>query len=133
MELPGPVKAFLQKPNFAVLATVSPSGRPQATPVWYLVEDNGILINTSQGRVKLRNLKVNPRVAVTVVDLENSYRYVQIQGKVVTVDTDHGARDIDRLSMRYHGRPYQYPPTDAPERRVTILIKPIRFNAMGVK
>ncbi len=133
MELPGPVMAFLQKPNFAVLATVGPAGRPQATPVWYLVEDDGILINTSQGRVKLRNLKGNPRVAVTVVDLENPYRYVQIQGKVVKFDTDRGARDIDRLSIRYHGRPYRYPPTDAPERRVTILIKPARFNAMGIK
>lgn len=133
MELPGPVKAFLQKTNFAVLATVGPSGGPQATPVWYLVEDDGILINTSQGRVKLRNLKGNPRVAVTVVDQENPYRYVQIQGKVVKFDTDRGARDIDRLSMRYHGRPYRYPPTDAPERRVTILIRPIRFNAMGLK
>lgn len=133
MELPAPVKAFLQKSNVAVLATISPSGRPQATPVWYLLEDDHILINTSQGRVKLRNLRANPQVALTIVDQENPYRYVQIRGKAVRFEPEHGARDIDRLSMRYHGRPYRYPPTDAPERRVTILIEPVRFNAMGIK
>lgn len=133
VDLPEAVKAFLEKPHFAVLATVSPSGRPQATPVWYLVENDHILVNASQGRKKLQNLKANPRVAVTVIDRENPYRYVQIQGKVVKWDNQRGARDIDRLSMRYRGRSYQYPPTDAPEKRVTLLIRPTRFNAMGVK
>lgn len=133
MELPAPVKAFLQKSNVAVLATISPSGRPQATPVWYLLEDDHILINTSQGRVKLRNLRANPQVALTIVDQENPYRYVQIRGKAVRFEPEHGARDIDRLSMRYHGRPYRYQPTDAPEKRVSIIIRPVRFNAPGIK
>ncbi|MBM3470361.1 MAG: hypothetical protein FJX73_06175 [Armatimonadetes bacterium] len=50
-------RAFLGEPNPAVLATVSPEGRPQATPVWFTLEGDQILINTSKGRVKLRNLK----------------------------------------------------------------------------
>jgi PPOX class probable F420-dependent enzyme len=133
MQLSGPIKAFLEKPLVAVLATISPSGRPQATPVWYLLEKNHILINTSQGRIKLRNLQANPRVALTFVDTNDPYRYVQIQGKVVKFDREHGARDIDRLSMRYRGRSYQYPPTDAPDRRVTLLVRPTRFNVRGVK
>jgi PPOX class probable F420-dependent enzyme len=133
MQISGPIKAFLEKPLVAVLATISPSGRPQATPVWYLLEKNHILINTSQGRIKLRNLQANPRVALTFVDTNDPYRYVQIQGKVVKFDREHGARDIDRLSMRYRGRSYQYPPTDAPDRRVTLLVRPTRFNVRGVK
>ncbi|HET6780766.1 MAG TPA: PPOX class F420-dependent oxidoreductase [bacterium] len=133
MELPGPIKAFLQKPLFAVLATISPSGRPQATPVWYLHESDHILINTSEGRKKLQNLKANPRVALTIVDPDDPYRYVQIQGKVVKFDREHGARDIDRLSMRYRGKAHRYLPADGPEKRVSILIQPVRFNTNGIK
>ena len=131
MALPDAVRKFLQEPNVAVLATVGRSGRPQATPVWFLVEDGHILINTSKGRLKLLNMQANPRVAFTVVDRDDLYRYVQIQGKVVKFDPDHGARDIDRLSQRYRGRAYRYPPTDKPENRITILIKPVKVSTMG--
>lgn len=124
MEIPDDVRRLLEKPLPAVLATVSPKGRPQATPVWFLLEDNHILINTSAGRVKLRNIEANPNVALTIVDPENIYSYVQIRGKVVKMDRQRGAADIDRLSMRYHGRPYRYPPTDSPEKRVSLLIRP---------
>ena len=127
VESPQHVKTFLEKPNVAVLATISPSGRPQATPVWFLVEDGHVLINTSQGRVKLRNMQTDPRVTLTIVDRDNPYEYVEILGRVATFDRAHGARDIDRLSQRYRGKPYTYPPTDRPANRVTILIQPERI------
>jgi len=130
MALPDAVRKFLQEPNVAVLATVGRSGRPQATPVWFLVEDGHILINTSAGRVKLRNIEANPNVALTIVDPENIYSYVQIRGKVVKIDRQRGAADIDRLSMRYHGRPYRYMPTDAPEKRVSLLIRPRSISGL---
>jgi PPOX class probable F420-dependent enzyme len=124
MEIPEDVRHFLEKPNVAVLATVSPRGRPQATPVWFMLEDGHVLINTSAGRIKLRNMEANPNVALTIVDPENIYTYVQIRGRVIRFDREHGPRDIDRLSMRYHGRPYRYMPTDAPDKRVSLLIRP---------
>jgi PPOX class probable F420-dependent enzyme len=129
--IPDEVKTFLQKPNFAVLATQSKSGRVQATPVWFLQTEGEILINTSAGRKKLQNMQTNPRVALAIVDRENPYRYVQIQGRVVKFDKDNGPRDIDRLSQRYHGRPYQYPGNDSPKNRVSIHIVPDRVNTMG--
>src|SRR3972149_6356293 len=64
--------------------TVTPAaggGRLQATPVWFLVEDGQILINTSRGRAKLRNMEANPRVALTIVDQNDPYAYVEIQGR----------------------------------------------------
>ncbi len=133
MKLSDSVGEFLKKPNFAVLATISPSGNPQATPVWFLLEGDHILINTSKGRVKLRNMQANPEVALEVHDLSNPYQYVQIRGKVVAFDSGNGARDIDRLSQRYRGRSYQYPPTDAPANRVSIRIQPHATNSMGLK
>ncbi|MGH2349263.1 MAG: PPOX class F420-dependent oxidoreductase, partial [bacterium] len=99
MEIPEDVRRFLEKPNVAVLATVGPRGRPQATPVWFMLEGSDILINTSAGRTKLRNMEANPNVALTIVDPENIYTYVQLRGRVVKFDREHGPRDIDRLSM----------------------------------
>ncbi len=133
MKLPESVQKFLEKPNFAVLATISPSGQPQATPVWFILDGDQILINTSKGRVKLRNLTANPRVALEIHDLANPYQYVQIRGKVVKIDPTVGARDIDRLSQRYRGKAYSYPSTDAPANRVSIHIQPTAVNTMGFK
>jgi len=130
-QIPTQVKTFLDKPHFAVLATQSPSGRVQATPVWFMLADGHILINTSAGRTKLKNMEANHGVALAILDRENPYKYVQIQGKVVKFDRESGAKDIDRLSQRYHGRPYQYPPTDNPKNRITIRIEPERINTMG--
>jgi len=128
--IPDSVRKFLGRPNLAVLATIAPSGRPQATPVWFLLEEDHILINTSAGRVKLRNMETDPRVTLTIVDRDNPYEYVQIRGRVGQFDRDHAARDIDRLSMKYRGKPYTYPPTDAPERRVSVHIRPLRFSGL---
>lgn len=133
MKLPESVRKFLSKPNLAVLATADRSCKPQATPVWFLLEDDHILINTAKGRVKLRNLEANPHVALEVHDLGNPYEYVQIRGKVVKFDPTRGAQDIDQLSQRYRGTAYKYSPGDAPANRVSILIQPISFNTMGVK
>ncbi len=130
MQIPEHVRTFLQRPNVAVLATISPSGRPQATPVWFLLDGDHILVNTSAGRVKLRNMEADPRVTLTIVDRENPYQYVQIRGRVARFDRNQGAPDIDRLSMRYRERPYTYPPTDAPEKRVSIHISPLRFSGL---
>jgi len=132
MALPDAVKEFLQKPNLAVLATVGPRGRPQATPVWFMLEGEHVLINTSRGRVKLRNIEAHPYVALTVVDRDDPYRFVQIQGEVVKLDAEHGARDIDRLAMRYHGRPHRYTPSDGPAQRVSVLISPRKVYAPRV-
>ena len=126
-EIPPHVTTFLGKPMVAVLATIGRSGQPQATPVWFLVEDGQILINTSRGRVKLRNMEANPQVVLTIVDPDNPYNYVQIRGRAVRFDWERGPGDIDRLSLRYRGRPYAYPPTDGPQNRVTVLIAPDRI------
>lgn len=125
------VRKFLEKANIAVLATRARGRGVQATPVWFMYDAGHILINTAKGRAKLRNMQANPEVALAIVDRENPYRYVQIQGKVAAFDAQSGAKDIDRLSQRYHGRPYQYPGGDGPANRISIRIVPERVNVMG--
>jgi len=126
------VRRFLEKPNIAVLATRSLSNHPQATPVWFLYDNGQILINTSQGRAKLRNIEAHPDVALAIVDRDNPYQYVQIQGTVVTLDPKSGAHDIDRLSQRYVGTPYAYPGNDRPENRVSIRVEVQRVHTQGL-
>lgn len=133
LELPENVREFLQRPNLAVLATISPRGRPQATPVWFMLDGQEILVNTAKGRVKLRNMSANPHVALAIYDPANLYRYVQIRGRVVAIGEANGARDIDRLSLRYRGEPYAYRPGMTPSDRVSVRIKPIAFTAGGIR
>lgn len=124
------VRKFLEEAHVAILATVSSKGRPQATPVWFMVEGDDLLVNTSRGRVKLRNLERHPYAALTVVDPRNAYRWVQIQGKVARFDAASGARDIDRLSQRYLGKAYPYFAGDRPEDRVSIVLEPLAVTGM---
>jgi len=128
--LSAPVREFLDKPNFAVLVTRSRSNRIQATPVWFVMSDGRVLVNTAKGRTKLRNMQQNPDVVLTILDSKNPYQYVQIHGKAAAFDTEHGARDIDRLSQRYTGKPYGYPGGDRPENRVSIYIEPEHVSGM---
>lgn len=127
------VRSFLEEPNPAVLATVSPTGRPQATPVWFMLDGDNIIVNTSHGREKLKNLEDHPHLALVVVDPKNMYRYVQIRGRVARFDHEAGAGDIDRLSLRYTGKPYDYGYGGGPEDRVTLVICPLGVNSMGIR
>lgn len=133
MRLTKAVLDFLGNPYVGILATVGETGRPQATPIWFLVEEDGtVLVNTSRGRAKLRNVQSNPHVALVVVDPANPYRYVQIRGKVRDIDSASGARDFDRLSVRYTGQPFEYGPHYPPERRVSLRIEPFQVQAAGL-
>ena len=88
---------------FAYLATVMDDGSPQVTPVWFNTDDKHILINTAVGRVKDRNMKARPHVAICIADPNNPYRYVQIRGKVVENTTEGANEHIDTLAWKYRG------------------------------
>ena len=79
-----------QKKAFADLATVMPDGSPQVTPVWFDYTNGVIRVNTAKGRTKQRNMKEGSPVALSILDPDNSYRYVQIRGKVTRM-TEQGA------------------------------------------
>ncbi len=94
---------------FANLATIMADGSPQVTPLWFSVEEGMILINSAKGRTKDRNLRARPRVALSISDPADPYRYVQIRGTVVDI-TEAGAREhINFLSFKYDGKPFSIP------------------------
>jgi PPOX class probable F420-dependent enzyme len=95
------VRQFLQEPRFAVLATINRDGTPQQTPMWFQLRGNQIVMNTSVGRLKEKNIQRDPRVSICVVD---GYHYVTIKGTAELVyDPRRAQEDIRALSIRYHG------------------------------
>jgi len=118
------------KKSFAHLATLMEDGSPQVTPVWLDYTDGMIRVNTARGRVKDRNLKVGSRVALSIQDPENPYRYVQIRGKVAK-ETEQGAdAHIDSLAKKYMGVD-SYPYRNAAEKRVIYYIEPVSGQGMN--
>jgi len=113
---------------FAYLATVMADGTPQVTPVWFNTDGEYLLVNSAKGRVKDRNMRKRPNVALVIADPKNAYRYLQIRGKVVEI-TEEGARaHIDALAKKYTGSDqYQGPG----EGRVIYKIKPEKVSTMG--
>lgn len=94
---------------FAHLATIMPDGSPQVTPVWVDFDGTHILINTTRGLVKDRNMTARPQVAVTIMDPDNPYRYLAVRGRVVAVTEEGAAEHIDTvLYPRYTGREGAY-------------------------
>lgn len=105
----------------AFLATLMPDGSPQVTPVWFNTDGETLWINSAKGRVKDRNMRQRPQVAVTLMAMDDPYRYVQIRGVVVEI-TEQGADEhIHTLSMKYRSRQFDIP---AGETRVIYKIKP---------
>lgn len=94
---------------FACLATSMADGSPQVTPVWFNVEGDFILVNAARGRVKDRNMRARPKVALAIIDPRDPYRYLQIRGQVVDITTQDAINHIHRLSHKYEGKNYDLP------------------------
>ncbi|MBI3841807.1 MAG: PPOX class F420-dependent oxidoreductase [Thaumarchaeota archaeon] len=115
-------KLFLEK-NLAFLATLMKDGSPQITPTWVDLENNTVLINTAEGRVKQRNVTRDPRVAVSIVDQHNVYNMVTVRGRVIEQTTKGADEHIDKLAKKYLGVD-KYPFRSTNEKRVILKIKP---------
>ena len=72
---------FLRRRQFAHVATVNPDGSPHVTALWVDTDGVAVLLNTALGRVKARNLERDPRIAISLVDSENPYDSLTIQGR----------------------------------------------------
>lgn len=112
---------------FAFLSTVMEDGTPQVTPVWFNTADEYILINSARGRVKDRNMRSRPQVALVLMNLSEPYRYLQIRGRVVEITTAGAQEHFDALSIKYTGKPRPRP-VDASEVRVIYKIYPDRIS-----
>jgi PPOX class probable F420-dependent enzyme len=119
-EMTAEVRRLLDRPNYAHLATLMPDGAPHSVPVWIVIEGDHLAILTGPGSRKARNIERDPRVAISLIDVDQPHMSVLIRGQVVElVDGDRAWEIIDRIAQKYIGQPY-------PLRtgRIVFLIKP---------
>ncbi len=121
---------ILDKKAFAHLATLGPDGKPQVTPVWCDFDGHAIRINTARGRVKDKNLRRNPTVALSIQDPDNAYRYLQVRGRVTEMTEQGADAHIDALAKKYLGKD-RYPFRQPGEVRVIVKIAPEHAQGMG--
>jgi PPOX class probable F420-dependent enzyme len=119
-----------QKATFAHLATVMSDGSPQVTPVWFDYTGGKIRVNSAKGRVKVRNMQEGAHVALSILDPDNPYRYIQIRGRVGRVTEQGADAHIDSLAKKYLGKD-KYPFAQPGEVRVTFEIEPEKVQVMG--
>jgi PPOX class probable F420-dependent enzyme len=97
------VRAFLEQPHFCVMATINRDGSPQLTVMWYDLAEDGetVVLNTSRGLVKERNLRRDPRMAICV---EDGPRFVTLSGRAEIVE-DRAVQEaeVNRMALRYRG------------------------------
>jgi len=115
------VRALLDEPNFAHLATLMPDGSPQSAPVWVGVEGDHVLVATGEGSLKAKNTRRDPRVSLSVVAMDNPYREAQLRGRVVERRPDAKFEIMDRISRKYTGK--DFPMRANPEQRVVLVIE----------
>lgn len=128
--IPEKYQDLFQKKAFANLATLMPDGKPQVTPVWCDFDGKHILVNSAKGRVKDRNMRRDPRVSLALIDPDNPYRYLQLQGRVVEITENGADQHIDRMAKKYLGVD-KYPNRQPGEVRVIYKIEPDRAQSMG--
>ncbi len=119
-----------EKKALAHLATLQPDGSPQVTPVWFDYTNGVVRVNTAMGRVKARNLSEGSKVAMSIMDPDNDYRYIQVRGTVTKETTDGAVAHIDSLAKKYLGKDV-YPWHDDKDTRVIYEITPSAAQTMG--
>jgi PPOX class probable F420-dependent enzyme len=126
-EIPAEARHLFEGKNFAHVATINPDGSPQVSPVWVGIEGDTVTFNTAAGRVKPRNLERDERVAVSIIDQENPYENILIQGRVSEITEDGADEEIDALAKRYMDVD-EYPYRQPGEVRLIVRIAPERVT-----
>jgi len=129
MKLSNKVRKLIDGKNFASAATLMPDGSPQVATVWIDRDGDTIILNATRSRQRTRNLKRDPRIAISVFDQDNPYSSASIRGKVLEITEKGGEEHIDKMNMKYHGTPkYAYHTPNDP--RVLIRVEATRIHEM---
>ena len=99
MALPVDVRPLLEAPNYVHLSTLRADGRPRNHVVWVGLEGDHILVCTSDATWKAKDMRRDPRVALSVTDMANPHRMAAIQGRVVAVRPGENCRYMDPISF----------------------------------
>lgn len=121
---------LLESTALAHVATIGPKGEPQVNPVWFGWDGEHLRFSQTTGRQKYRNLQTEPRIALSIVDPSNPFRYLEVRGRVVAVEPDPDLDFINSMAKKYIGLD-RYPNHQPGDERVVIVIEPEHTTQMG--
>lgn len=129
--IPDDFNDLLARPIFVNVATVMPDGQPQLTVMWCSYDGQHILLNTTRGRQKEKNMSARPMVTILAIDPENPFRYLEVRGKVEEISEEGALEHANSLAQAYVGKPTYYggvapAEMEGTEARVLCKIKPTR-------
>ncbi|HWP92188.1 MAG TPA: PPOX class F420-dependent oxidoreductase [Thermodesulfobacteriota bacterium] len=124
------LKLIKEGKNFATIATLMPDGSPHATVTWIDTDGKHVIFNTAEGRLKPKNLRKDPRVSISILNSDNPYQQVVIQGRAVEMTHDGADEHIDRMAKKYLGVD-KYPYRAPGEKRVIVKVAPDKVSVMG--
>lgn len=121
---------LLESKALAHIATIGPDGEPQVTPVWFGWDGEHLLFSQTTARQKYKNLRRDDRIALSIVDPANDYRYLEIRGRVARVDPDPDKAFIDSMAQKYLGQE-KYPWNQPGDERVVMVVAVEHTSQMG--
>jgi len=126
--LPASHADLLDRPLFAHLATIRPDGSPQSSVMWFAWDGELLRFTHTSTRQKFKNLEHEPRVALSIADPDDEYRFLEVRGTVESITPDDAdASFYHSLQVRY-GNEYPIPDADV---RVVVAVRPERFVAVS--
>ena len=128
--IPQGYEDLLESTALAHVATIGPNGEPQNNPVWFDWDGEFVKFSQTKARQKYRNVNRDPRVAFSIVDPENPYRYLEVRGMVDHIDEDPDLDFINSMSKKYLGME-EYPNHQPGDERVVIFVRPQHTTQMG--
>ena len=125
-DIPEGYAHLLDLPVYGHLATVRPDGRPQVNPMWFAWDGELLRFTHTTKRQKYRNIEANPNVAMSIIDPETPYRYLEVRGVVEEIVPDPTGAFYLKLNDRYSG-PLTEPPADKAD-RVILVVRPTGYT-----
>lgn len=126
--IPEGYESLLERPLFGHLATVRPDGSPQVNAMWFDWDGERLRFTHTTKRQKYRNIAANPQVSMSVIDPDNSYRFIEIRGVVEEIVPDPTGAFYMTLNDKYSG-PLTEPPADKAD-RVVLVVRPTGLSKL---
>ena len=126
----GRAEELLTAKNFCHVASLRVDGTVHGVPVWVDLQDGRPVVNSAEGRSWVRNLERDPRVTLTVQNLENPYEYLEVRGRVAEQTREGADEHIDSLAKKYLNVD-EYPYRQPGEQRVIIRVEPEYVKVSG--
>lgn len=129
-QIPEGYRDLLETNALIHVATLGPDGGPQSNPVWFDWDGEHIKFSQTKTRQKYKNVERDPRIAVSIVDPENPYRYLEVRGEVTEIEEDPDNDFINAMAKKYLGMD-EYPYHQPGDERIVLYLKPGHTTQMG--